>query len=132
MKLKNYLIICTKSDIVYGRLELRNYESFTRGLDRIFEICYWERCWGIKDNILNNILHVPDTSGTFKITHNQLQQIIDLFKSFNSKNWSEGNNIWTYGEIKRKLMQDIREIKWLIKYLQNKPEIEIYFINELL
>ena len=99
-----------------------------------FEICYWRKCWNVRSKIIFALMcEYNDNRESGLLTIDDIQNIIDVLKSFNSKNWQEdGESIWDWDDedypYSRKIKQDIKNLKYLIK-LMKKYDLEVYFYD---
>ena len=94
-----------------------------------FHVCYWRKCWGLRNDILYLIGKQWDQltdEYKFKLTINDIDNIIKLLKSYNAKTWE--NSIWSWHEHKTHNKKHIKNLKKL-KKLMKKHSIEVYFYD---
>lgn len=104
-------------------------DSFTDG---DIELCYWRKCWGIRDCILDILKINSDGEGYFSIEESREVELIikGLYKFLNESYWiKNGDSIWEYEEIVPKLVQDIINLKWLQELMKNDKNIQVYFYD---
>ena len=106
-------------------LEKFKYEYAPR---RYFEICYWRKCWNIRDAIGRKIWY-EDNGYSNELTEADLYNIIEALESFNEEKWNEdfenGETIWEWDIIEQRLAQQIQDLKLLID-LKKKYENKLY------
>ena len=110
----------------FGKKEL--YYSYTFETHTV-DICYWRKCWGIRDDIIRH-LELPTDGGRHFLTISNIEDIIDILGSYNRDNW---NAIWDWDEPrkdsrKKRLKQEQKELRKLIK-LMKKCEAVVYFYD---
>ena len=106
-------------------------DEWDKDFKRDFEICYYRKCWKIRYDILD-ILGSP-IDYELNISKDQIDQIIELFQSYNSDNfedngsciWEWDSEEWPYSE---KIQDDIKNLKYL-RWLMDKYELEVYFYD---
>lgn len=92
-------------------------------------ICYWRKCWGIRDAIINK-LHFSTNGGQFKLDAEDIPVIIKLlFTFYGEKEWSDVDAIWEWEEFKDTLRQQILNLTWLYDYMLANPEAKVYFYD---
>ena len=69
------------------------------------EICYWRKCWGIRNEILCLFPEAEPNDSCLDLTPEHIRAIRKIIRSFmNRKKWEEeGMSIWTYSEIRPRL-----------------------------
>lgn len=92
-----------------------------------YEICYWRKCWNIRQEI-KSVLNDPDN-----ISLAELDEIYTILTDFQSKKyWNENNDsIWDYDDIKDTLRVQRKRLKQLKSFLKRNPNIKyrIYFYD---
>ena len=106
-------------------------DEWDKDLERDFEICYYRKCWNIRYDILG-ILDSP-IDYEFNISKDQIDQIIELFQSYNADNFEDnGSCIWEWDDeewpYSEKIKQDIECLK-LLRQLMDRYELEVYFYD---
>ena len=96
-----------------------------------FSVCYWRKCYNIRNDIFN--LGPGHAEGEYPLTAQNIDQIIELLKSYNSKNWQEnGGSIWDWDDeeypYSEKIQRDIENLKNL-QTLMEKYDLEVYFYD---
>lgn len=98
------------------------------------ELCYWRKCWNIRREILA-ILNAPQDGGEFSINLFQLRQIRKTILRFllHPKEWdcnSELNSsIWTYSEIKWRLVRSCVALLWAERRICKDPGSYVIFYD---
>ena len=99
-----------------------------------YELCYWRKCWGIRNDILDILYHHTDdidSTYEFKIVYTDVQKIIDVLVNYlDRKYWDDNaDSIWDYEEMRIPLVYNIFILGWLKDYLKENPETEVYFYD---
>lgn len=98
-----------------------------------YEICYWRKCWNIRERILD-ILGGDrgDIGGGIyeDLKSNDIIAIADqlFILIYNgAEKWDD--SIWEYEEVVARLGEDIARLGWLVRFIAKNPmqyEIEFY------
>ena len=103
---------------------VKSYTDF----DNDIEICYWRKCWNIRNDIMNRF-HGYDNEYTY-LEREDIPAIIKILESWLSESkWTEAyednDTIWEYDEYRKNdLIQQIINLKWLYEYLKDYPPAE--------
>ena len=94
-----------------------------------YEICYWRKCWGIRDAIIKELK--VNGNGEFKLNKDNISAIINiLVYFFDEKIWdNEANSIWSFKEIRECLLKQISNLYNLLAYWNSHPNLEVYFYD---
>lgn len=124
--LDNYIIVKSWQDIQ----EFAKYPLLERDDIYEYDICYWRKCWNIRNIILNNIEDQDKEKEEYLLSQNDIQIIIGILKSFNKDNWNDnGGSIWDWDRYRKKrLRENIKKLKHLLKMMK-KYDFEVYFID---
>lgn len=99
------------------------------GTEEEAEICYWRKCWNIRNEIFDIIEQKSETY-EYLLSLDNVVNIYYRLKAFNKKNWTEnGDSIWTWEEIRKGLKRDIKEIGKLIKRMKKEPDLTVVFYD---
>lgn len=82
------------------------------------EICYWRKCYNIRDAILK-VLKTDEEKYEYPISYENLLKIIKVLKSFNKRNWND--NIWEWREVKNGMRICIHNLKIIAKHMRKYP-----------
>lgn len=95
------------------------------------DMCYWRKCWNIRQAIMNVIDEDYDgDGGMIELSIGSLKKIWhEIFRLTHKKEWEDGESIWTWKEMRWVLDQDLINIEWLIENMQRDPELEVYFLD---
>ncbi len=99
------------------------------------EICYWRKCWGIRNIILamdfENKQEILINDGVYYLTAKDIHTIRVILRYFsNRKTWEDvGNSIWSWEEFRQILRKQRRALWWLEGYLKRNPEVVCYFYD---
>lgn len=94
-------------------------------IDEFQDICYWRKCWGIRDDIVR-ILHMGDDGGEQNLDAEDIPAIIRVIKKYitgGQEYWDEnGRSIWEFSEIKDRLLQSFMNLLWLKGELERREQ----------
>lgn len=99
-----------------------------------FEVTYWRKCWGLRNNILFLIgkRWAPEEEYEFKLAKDDIDNIIKLLSSYDEETWDDSiwewtseEEGWSYSEY---IKQNIEDLK-LLRQLMDKYELEVYFYD---
>ena len=94
-----------------------------------FEICYWRKCWNIRNDIISILGNRWNDNFETPLTSEDIDKIIVALKSLNAKNWyNHGSSIWEWDEYDDHIKCDIKKLKQLRK-LMKKYDLEVVFID---
>ena len=98
-----------------------------------FEICYWRKCYNIRNMIMDVVESARDNDSSDILTTTDIEKIIHGLQSFNSANWQEnGGSIWDWDDeeypYSEKIQRDIENLK-KIQTLMEKYDLEVYFYD---
>ena len=98
-----------------------------------FEICYWRKCYNIRNMIMDVVESARDNDNSDILTTTDIEKIIRGLQSFNSANWQEnGGSIWDWDDeeypYSEKIQRDIENLKNL-QTLMEKYDLEVYFYD---
>lgn len=113
-------------------LELKRFEDdWDKKHELDFSVCYWRKCWGLRNDILYLIgqRFTPDTY-KFDLTKDDVDRIIELLESYNLKTWVD--SIWNWDDeeypYSEKIQRDIESLK-LLRGLMDRYDLEVYFYD---
>lgn len=94
------------------------------------EICYWRKCWNVREAILN-VLHAKPDQFEFKIEADDIKPIIRKLLELMDKEVWDGSDesIWEFDEIKDTLVKQIANLHLLRKLFEKEPDLEVYFYD---
>ena len=114
--------------------ELRQFElEYDKAYEYDFEICYWRKCWNIRNDILWIIGERLSDKYEYTLDKEDIDQIIKLLESYNADNFEDsGGCIWDWDDeeypYSEKVQQDIESLK-VLRQLMDKYELEVYFYD---
>lgn len=116
--------------------ELKRFEeSWDKEHKYDFSICYWRKCYNIRDRIIEALWDKWDPICHEVQAYNQrldtddIKKIIEVLKSLNKHNWHNyGGSIWEWSEYNGFLKTHIKNLKYLLE-LMNKYDLEVYFYD---
>jgi hypothetical protein len=130
MGLDNGIVLKTKAKISHISLpKVIKEDWLNKDYDKSIEVCYWRKCWGIRNEIIYDILQINEEAlYDYSLTIENINDIIDILKKYAyNKKYYEDNarSIWEFEEYNDKLKEDIKRIKWLKRYMKyHKGNIE--------
>lgn len=129
MGLDNGIILKVNPNTITNLNKLVRLDK-TWGEDPHTEVCYWRKCWGIRNAIIGKF-HFPTDCGKFKLDAEDIPVIIKiLFDFYGKEEWEEkADSIWEWDEFKDNLRQQILNLTWLYDYMLANPECEVYFYD---
>lgn len=109
-------------------------KAFERSWDKDgrydFEICYWRKCWNVREMILNVTNHQSDNDYEVELSTEDLRAIREGLQKYNKRTWDERDSIWTWEEQKPHIQRQIKNLEKLIKLKENYGDfIEVYFYD---
>jgi hypothetical protein len=97
-----------------------------------FDLCYWRKCWNVREDIFTAICAETDSQYHFVLDIYDIKEIIKVLKSYNKKTWIYGGwdgSIWEWPEHKKINRRHIRNLKCLVRLMKKYPELEVYFYD---
>ena len=107
-----------------------HWEDYKPKDDNDYDLCYWRKCWGIRNAIIRKF-HFSDDGGEYKLDLEDIPVIIRILEGFcNSDTWeNEGDSIWEYNDYIDNLITQIVNLKLFYKYWKNHPDLEVLFYD---
>lgn len=98
-----------------------------------FEVCYFRKCWNIRNMILDVVKGTYDNIISDPLTTYDIDNIIKGLQAFNSDNWQDnGGSIWDWDDeeypYSEHIKRDIESLQTLRK-LMDKYDLEVYFYD---
>lgn len=105
------------------------FDEFRTGNE--FEVCYWRKCWNMRNDILNVIKTTGNNEYQFNLDADDISDIKNVVARYFDIDYfdSHDDTIWDYKEL---LSQNIRcyiNLCWLESFMQENPNIEVYFYD---
>lgn len=94
------------------------------------EICYWRKCYGLRDLIIKN-LQLSSDRVTYTLFYKDINTIIDILISLiqSEDDWKYADSIWEYDEYLTNMCNCILRLKWLKEYWKTHPDIQVIFYD---
>lgn len=114
--------------------ELKRFEyDWDKEREFDFEIVYYRKCYNVRSMIFDTIEGIYDNDVSELLTTEDIDNIIEGLRSFNSKNWNDnGGSIWDWDDeeypYSEQIQEDIEELKTL-RELMDKYDLEVYFYD---
>lgn len=99
--------------------------------DNESDICYWRKCYGLRDLIFAE-LKLDDSNSYYFLTRDNINTLIDLliFLVESEESWiNNADSIWEYDEYLPNMCQCILRLRWLKEYWETHPDIKVYFYD---
>lgn len=117
----------------------RNYKWFSKfeeewDKDRKFDpdICYWRKCYNIRNAVFDHVGHVADNDVGANLTVEDIDAIIEILASYDESSWEScgwDGSIWSWEEIQPILCGQCAALMELRELMVADPEIEVYFYD---
>lgn len=125
MGLDNGIVVCANSytyKIKWMKQDIFHHVSHT------YEICYWRKCWQIRNAIFNIINPAADNDTETDCTVEDIVAIRKMLKTWNKKSWEATDPYWEWEDMKPVLKRQIRDLGKLIKAMKRYP-LRVYFYD---
>ena len=134
MGLENGIVLKTKNSIIEKPSWVKFIGNPAEHDDGSLEydICYWRKCWNIREAIFNILEDDDRREWEFKLSLNQVVAIRDRLCKFltEGEDWEElGDSIWSFEEMIPVLTEDILNLSWLIGYMKKDVHAIVYFYD---
>ena len=101
--------------------------------EKVIELCYWRKCWGLRNSIINHLLEEgeeEDKQGIYPLDASDVENIRRVVTYFlHRRRWNrEGNSIWLWEEIRFTLIQHYFRLAWLERQMK-KNGLEAWFLD---
>ena len=90
-------------------------------------ICYWRKCWNVRDAIMSNIIVRVGERTVLQISDIYVVRRLVFNFLLHPKDWN--NSIWTYKEIRPHLVRQIVALSLLIKWMRRDASCFVYFYD---
>lgn len=97
-----------------------------------FEICYWRKCWGLRNRILAAISNTKEEEYEYDLTIKDLKEIRKVIFNIlcEPDEWEEdGGSIWEFNDMIPHLARNIVNISWLIEFMEEHPNCNVQFYD---
>ena len=139
MGLDNGILIRTKQKLSleslpsFVNIEIDEYKMADRSGGYWYEVCYWRKCWNIRNIIIDMLPSKGEEDGTYALSKNNISQLCHTLNSYilNPYKWENdyenGQTIWDSNTMLECLVHDIANLTWLKNYMNNhKVYVEFY------
>ena len=96
-----------------------------------YTICYWRKCWNIRDSIMD-IIDDPNADGAeTEIARPQVESIRNELCEYLVRGEGAWNDsIWEFNEMIERLANDIVALGWLERFMtRNTARCEVTFVD---
>lgn len=101
-------------------------EPFDENNEYPFTICYWRKCWGLREDIFRIVENTEDCGDT-ELSIYDILAIKNLLTTYNEYNWEE--SIWEWEEICDTIQYQISHLQLLYDLMLAYPDLEVYFYD---
>ena len=99
----------------------------------VYEICYWRKCWNVREAILDICQESSPNDWERKLSIEEVYEIKGYLESLNEKVWDSdslyGGSIWTWEEHESQNQKHIEALTDLIEAMQYDPDMVVYFYD---
>lgn len=102
------------------------------------ELVYWRKNWGLRSVIISvlepeEVNYEAGETPYYYYAHkpSQVMEAIEVIVSFlNKEKWEEeGRSIWSYEEVRPRLIQDIINLALICGFMEENPDIYLEFYD---
>ena len=112
---------------IYNKLKCYEYD-WDKKYEYDFEICYWRKCWNVR-NLISRCLGGIEDCGYTSIEREDIPKIISVLKSLNADNWNDyGGSIWEWEEQEERNGYHIEDLEYLYM-LMGHHDMDVYFYD---
>lgn len=103
--------------------------------DTHLEVCYWRKCWGLRDRILEHLAYkynLTIVEYSWRLDVEDINFIIETLEYFNNKRvWAEeGRSIWEWKHYKKTIRRNINDLHYILAKMEDFPDdFEITFYD---
>lgn len=135
MGLDNGIVLRVQKEV---KVPFGTSDNFDQSTDYdAYEICYWRKCWGIRDAILKVLdpkgIKQKEMEGYYDVEAEDIPALIKAMKPFFSKEyWDEhAGSIWEFEEIFESQVRHIVDLQKLKEFLETHKDqvIKCYFYD---
>ena len=139
MGLDNGILIKTRQKLspeslpLFVNIEMDEYKMADEGGGYWYEVCYWRKCWNIRNIILDIISSKENDDGIYALNKNDIRQLRYALNGYilNPYKWDDdyenGQTIWDSSVMLSHLIRDMANLAWLENYMDNhKVYVEFY------
>ena len=116
MGLDNYILMCLPDDRVNDKIPM--CYAHLQNEDGTYELCYWRRCYRIRNNILELCETYYSDFGyaTKEIPKERVGDLIKILKFYrHRKQWNDYSTFYEWDYAKKMLRRQIHRLKMLRK-----------------
>lgn len=131
MGLDNGIMIKAKKDFVWksklGNASVYEYQFMK---DDTLEVCYWRKCWGIRNDIIQRLHMVSNECNNEELESADIRAIVRILEFYTDKEYWEkyADSIWEYKEIIETLWSQIYTLVY-VESLVNDGLVEVSFYD---
>lgn len=107
-------------------------EEWSKTHEYDIDICYWRKCYNIRNAIFDKIESVSDNDISANLTVEDIDIIIEILAFYDEDSWENGGrggSIWEWEVIQPILCKQCAALMELHDLMIADPEIEVYFYD---
>lgn len=96
------------------------------------EIAYFRKYWGMRTEIILDVLHVRDDEASgYPVELDDMPAIFRIMQKYmNPTYWEENaDSVWEWEDAFPHLVEQYINLKWLYDYWRQHPELEVSFYD---
>ena len=99
-------------------------------VDNEVEICYWRKCWGLRNAFIhtNFLVEDPDTC-EYRLSIKEVDYLRALIVTYLKHPEEWDNSIWSFDEIKHSLYDQRWNLFLLHFWMKKHPDAEVIFYD---
>lgn len=123
MGLDNGVILEARIDIPHPQWDWMSKDPET-------EICYWRKFWGFRNEIVTTFGQEDECADIY-LDKNGLLTFIEILETYLDRDYyiNFGESIWTYEEYLVHNIECLENLKVVVKYLEENPDVKCYFYD---
>lgn len=107
-----------------------HYPSDNDYIKNAVEICYWRKCWDLRNAIIHTLFITEDPDKCeYKLTIKDVDFIRALLVNYLKRPNKWDNSIWSFDEIKHSLKDQRWNLILLHFWMKRHPDKEVYFYD---
>lgn len=131
MGLDNGIVIKAKKEFTWksklGNSSIYEYQFIK---DDTLEVCYWRKCWGIRNDIIHRLHMVSNECNNEELESADIRAIVRILELYTNKEYWEQNadSIWEYKDMIETLWNQIYTLVY-VESLVNDGLVEVSFYD---
>lgn len=101
---------------------------FEKDYDEDVEICYWRKCYALRDSILLGIGVLKSDGYDYPLSIRQVKRVSRIIRGY-FRNPGEWESFWTFDESKMALRKNLWNLWWLRWWMRLHPKETVFFYD---